>query len=145
MSVTVKTIKLWRCEVENKPGVLASVLEPLAMAGTDLHIVMGYRFPGNASKAAIELYPVTGKKVTAAAQAAGLNAAPVSVLLVEGDNKPGLGYAIAKAISEAGINAAFLVAQVVGKRYSAVFGCETEEDTHKAAAIIRRAVARIKK
>ena len=145
MAVTVKTIKLRRTEVENKPGVLAGVLEPLAAAGTDLHVVMGYRYPGDASKAAIELYPVTGRKAAAAAQKAGYRTAPISVVLVEGDNKPGLGYTIARAISDAGINAAFLVAQVVGRRYSAVFGCDTDADTRKAAAIIRKVVARKKK
>lgn len=145
MAVTVKPIKLWRSEVENKPGVLASTLEPLAKTGTDLHILMGYRYPGNESKAAIELYPVVGKKATAAAQSAGLSAAPISALLVEGDNKPGLGHAIAKAVSDAGINTAFLVAQVVGKRYSAVVGFETDEDTRKAAVLIRKAVAGKKK
>ncbi len=141
MAVTVKPIKLWRCEVENKPGVLASTLEPLAKAGVDLHVVMGYRYPGNESKAAIELYPVVGKKSAAAAHAAGLSVAPISALRIEGDNRPGLGYAIAKAISGAGINTAFLVAQVVGKKYSAVFGCENDDDTRKAAPLIRKAAA----
>jgi hypothetical protein len=145
MAATVKTIKLWRSEVENKPGVLAGTLEPLANAGADLHVVMAYRYPGNESKAAIELYPVAGKKATAAAQSAGLSAAPISVLLVEGDNKPGLGHAIAKAMSDAGINTAFLVAQTIGKRYSAVVGFETDEDTRRAAALIRKAVAGKKK
>jgi hypothetical protein len=97
------------------------------------------------SEIPVDLYPVTGKKITAAAQSAGFNVAPISVLLVEGDNKPGLGYAIAGATSDAGINAAFLAAQVVGKRYSAVFGCETDEDTRNAAVIMRKAVARKKK
>jgi len=145
MAVTVKTIKLWRCEVENKPGVLASALEPLARAGTDLHIVMGYRYPGNETKAAIELFPVAGKKAAAAAKAAGLSTAPISVLRVEGDNKPGLGYAISKAISDAGINAAFLIAQVIGRKYSAVLGFETQDDTRKASVLIKKAAAAGKK
>ena len=62
MSVTVKKIVLWRKEVENQPGTLANALAPLANAGADIHVVMTYRFPGAESKAAIELYPVTGKK-----------------------------------------------------------------------------------
>src|SRR5439155_21229389 len=33
MSVTIKRITLWRIEVENKPGVLARTLEPLAGVG----------------------------------------------------------------------------------------------------------------
>ena len=144
MAVTVKTIKLWRSEVENKPGVLAGTLGPLSDAGVDLHIVMGYRYPGNENKAAIELYPVAGKKGIAAAQTAGLNPAPLSVLLAEGDNKPGLGFAVAKAISDAGLNAAFLVAMVIGRKFSAVVGFENEEDTRKAATLIRRAATRKK-
>jgi len=67
MAVTVKKIVLWRKEVENQPGTLANALAPLANAGTDIHVVMAFRFPGQESKAAIELYPVTGKKSAAAA------------------------------------------------------------------------------
>lgn len=77
MAVTVKKIALWRSEVENRPGVLAHTLEPLASAGADLQVIMGYRYPGNESKAAIELYPVSGKKSAAAAQAAGLSSSPI--------------------------------------------------------------------
>ena len=36
---------------------------------------------GSKSEIPVELYPVTGKKVTAAAQSAGFNAVPISVLL----------------------------------------------------------------
>jgi hypothetical protein len=138
MAVTVKKIVLWRREVENKPGVLAETLEPLAGAGADLQVVMGYRFPGSESQAAIEVYPVSGKKLTAAAQEAGLSASSIPTLLVEGDNKPGLGHTIARAIADAGINLGFLVAQVIGRRYSAVIGFEDESDARKAAALIKK-------
>lgn len=145
MAVTVKKATLWRREVENKTGVLATILEPLAAAGTDLQVVMGYRYPGSESKAAIELYPVSNKKAMAAAQAAGLNASSIPTLLVQGDNKPGLGYATAKAIADAGINLSFLVAQVIGGTYSAVFGFETTADADKAATLIKKATAAKKK
>jgi hypothetical protein len=45
MAVTVKSATLWRREVENRPGALASTLEPLAKARVDLRVVMGYRLP----------------------------------------------------------------------------------------------------
>ena len=64
MPVTVKSISLWRKEAENKAGLLAQTLEPLAKAGADLGVVMAYRLPGNEAKAAIEIYPVSGKKLT---------------------------------------------------------------------------------
>ncbi len=70
MPVTVKTMSLWRKEVENQVGTLAQTLEPLTKAGANLRVLMGYRYPGNDTRAAIELYPVTGKKTTAAASGA---------------------------------------------------------------------------
>ena len=139
MAVTVRKITLWRKEVQNKPGVLAATLEPLAASGADLQIVMGYRFPSNERKAAIEVYPVSGRKAIAAAESAGLSAAEIPTLLVEGDNYAGLGHAIAKAIADAGINTSFMIAQVIGDRYSAVLGFETDEEARQAATLIRKA------
>jgi hypothetical protein len=142
MPVSVKKISLWRAEVDNKPGMLAATLAPLASAGADLHVVMGYRIPGQESKAVIEVYPVSGKKMTAAAQSAGLAAASFPALLVEGDNEPGLGHRLSQAMAEAGINLSFFVAQVLEDRYSAVIGFENEEDARKASSIIRKAATK---
>lgn len=139
MAVSIKKIVLWRAEVANQPGVLAQTLKPLAEAGANLSVVMGYRYPGDPSKAAIELYPVSGKKVTAAAQAAGLSALAMPTILVEGDDRPGLGHAIAEAIASAGINVAFLVTQVIGRKYSAVMAFEKQEEAQKATALIKKA------
>ena len=145
MTVTVKKIALWRKEIENTTGILANALAPLANAGTNIHVVMAYRFPREESKAAIELYPVTGRKSVIAAQEAGFSASAIPALLVEGDNRAGLGYATAQAIAGAGINMDFLVAQVIGRKYSAVFGFESDTDSTKCAAIIRKAAAMKKK
>ncbi len=144
MPVTVKRITLWRKELENKAGTLAGTLEPLAKAGMDLQIVMGYRHPGEPMKAAVELYPVGSKKATQAAQGAGLAASGIPALLVEGDNRAGLGHRIAKAIADAGVNLDFLVAQVTGKRYSAVIGFENDADAVKATALIKKAAGKKK-
>jgi hypothetical protein len=136
--VTVKRILLWRKEVENRTGVLAEALEPFAKAKADLQVVMGYRYQGPENKCAIEIYPVKGNRLTASAQAAGLTASSIPTLLVEGDNKEGLGHAITKAIADAGVNLSFLVAQVVGRRYSAVIGFENEADAEKAGTLIKK-------
>ena len=141
MPVTVKNISLWRKEVENQMGTLAHTLEPVAKAGANLHVLMGYRYPGEETKAAIELYPIAGKKVTAAAPEAGLLAFSIPTLLVEGDDRPGLGLAIAQAVSAAGINMTFFVAQAVGRRFSAVLGFESEADAKTATPLIKKAAA----
>jgi len=140
MAVSVKRITLWRADVENRPGVLATVLEPLARAGADLRLVMGYRFPQTPEHSAVELYPVSGKKATAAAQEAGLTAAThIPCLLVEGDNRPGLGAAITRGLAEANLNIAFLMAQVVGRRFSASIGFDDDAEATQAARIIKQA------
>src|SRR5262245_10404379 len=80
MAVTVKKIVLWRKEAENRTGILANALAPFANAGTDIHVVMAYRFPGQESKAAIELYPVTGRTSVTAANEAGFSASAIPAL-----------------------------------------------------------------
>ena len=139
MPLTVKRIVLWSTVVDNKPGTLAGTLEPLAQAGADLRLGMGYRHPGSSGKSAIEIYPVSGKKQIAAARAAGLGASSIPALLVEGANKPGLGHAIANAVSGAGVNLTFFIAQVVGKTCSVVMGFETDDDAKKAVPAIKKA------
>jgi hypothetical protein len=140
MAVSVKKVTLWRAEVENKPGVLSTVLGPLAEVGADLQVVMGYRYPDEESKAAIEICMVSGKKATAAASKAGLVASDIPTVLVQGDNRPGLGHAIAQVMAAAGVNVAFLVAQVIDHRFSAVIGFEDEEAAKGATTLIKKAL-----
>ena len=141
MPLRVRPMMLWRAEVDNQPGVLAQTLEPLAEAGADLQVVMGYRVPGDRARAAIEIFPVTGARALTAAQAAGLSEAAISALHVEGDNRAGLGHAIAKALADAGINIDFLLAQVSGRRDTTVIGFDSREDADRAIPLIKRAAA----
>jgi len=144
MPVKVKKITLWRKELENRAGTLSDTLEPLAEAGADLQVVMGYCYPGERFRAAVELYPVSSKKTTSAAESAGLSSSGIPAVHVEGDNRTGLGHSIAHALAEAGVNLDFLVAQVVGRKYSAVIGFENDADASKAVSLIKKAVSKKK-
>ena len=144
MAVKVKRITLWRKELENRAGTLADTLDPVAKAGADLQVVMGYCYPGDRTRAAVELFPIASKKATAAAQGAGLSAMSMAALHVEGDNRPGVGHALTRALADAGVNLDFLVAQVMGRKFSAVFGFETEADAGKASALLKKAGAKKK-
>lgn len=135
MATTVKEITLWRREIDNQPGTLARVLEPLA--ATDLRVVMAYRYPGDETRGAVELFPIAGKKAMAAAQAAGLTQANIPALLVEGSNRAGIGFKTTQSIAQAGINLAFLVSLVTGSKFSAVFGFDAEADRRKAVTLLR--------
>jgi hypothetical protein len=142
MAVKVKKIVLWRGEIENIPGALARALDPLAAAKTSLQVVMGYHVHGERSRAVIEAFPIAGKKASAAAGSVGLAASTLPALLVEGEDQPGLGHKMAQALGDAGININFLVAQVIKKKFSAVFGLESEADAKAAAALIKKAAGK---
>lgn len=139
MAVLVKKVALWRKEVDDRPGALDRVLEPLARAGANLQVAMGYRYPGADGRAAIEVSPVVGRRATTAAQGAGLNPSGIPALLVQGDDRKGLGHAIANAIAAEGINLNFMVALVTGPRYSAVFGFDSEVDANRALPLAKKA------
>jgi hypothetical protein len=145
MAVTVKRITLWRKEVPHQAGVLAEVLGPLAQAGVNLRVVMGYAFPGEPGRAAIEVFPISGKKAASAATAAGLSASPIACLLVEGDDRAGLGADMAGAIGEAGVSISFVMAETVGRKFSAVFGFASDADAAAATKAIKAAAKRKKK
>ena len=114
MAVRICKLTLWRTEVAHRPGALAELLAPLAAAGADLSTVMGYRIPGNKTRAVIEVAPITSRRAALAAEKAGLLPGGAPTLLVLGDNRPGLANRIALALADSGVNIAFLVAQVVG-------------------------------
>jgi hypothetical protein len=138
MAISVKKIPLWRREVPNRLGLLAQTLEPLSRSGANLQVIMGYHM---GDQAIIEVFPVTGKKGMAAAQQSGLAPSGPPALLVQGDNRAGLGATLARAIADAGINIHFLVAQVLGNRYSAVIGFGSDDDATRAVSIIKKAGA----
>jgi hypothetical protein len=142
MAVTVKEITLWRREIQNRPGMLAAALEPLAGARADLKVLMAYRYPGDETRGAVELFPVSGKRATSAAQAAGLTPSDIPAVLVEGTNRPGVGFATTHALADAGINLAFLVAHVIGSKFAAVYGFDSEADRGKAVSLLRKARTR---
>lgn len=139
MAITIKEITLWRREVENRPGALAQVLEPLAGTRADLKVLMAYRYTGDETRGAVELFPISGKKASAAAEAAGLTRADIPALLVEGANRAGLGFETAAALADAGVNLAFLMAQVIGSKFAAVYGFDSEADRRKAVSVLKKA------
>lgn len=145
MVLTVKRVTLWRTDVDNVPGVLANTLEPLASAGANLRLVMGYRLPQAPERSAIEIAPVSGKRVIEAAQRAGLAPSDIPCLLVEGDDRPGLGAEIGRACAQAGINIAFLVAIVLGRRFTAAIGLADEAAAKAAAQAVKKAARPAKK
>src|SRR6266852_4729878 len=57
---------------------------------------------------------------------------------IEGDDRPGLGFEIAKAIADQGVSISFDVTQVIGKRYASVYGFQSADAARKAADAIKK-------
>jgi hypothetical protein len=138
MPLTVKRATLWRRELNDKPGTLADTLKPFAKSGVNLQVIMGYTFPG---QGAVEVWPVSDSKAEQAAKDAGMQPAKdIHSLVVEGDDRTGVGYEIANAVGGAGINLHFAMMQVIDKRFLGVFGFGNESDCNKAEGLIKQAV-----
>ncbi len=143
IKLTVKQVKLWVFHGGDRKGLLADALEPLAAAGVHLQVVMAYRFPTELDRAAIEVFPIEGPTAEAEARRFGFVQSDTPCLLVEGDDRRGLGARISRAISDAKVSMAFLMAQVVGKKFSAAIGFASDEDAATATKAIQ-ALARAK-
>ncbi|MER3500799.1 MAG: amino acid-binding protein [Candidatus Fervidibacterota bacterium] len=137
MPMKVEKVALWCGEIEDKPGALAKVLEPLAAAGVDLQVVLAERNPAKPGSGTVYLAPIKGRKATDAAKSVGLSEATTPTLLrVEGTNKPGLGHLMTSALAEAGINLSFAAAAVLGNKFVAFFGFDSDADARKASRIL---------
>lgn len=137
MSLSIHKLTLRRSEPADGPGGMAQLLERLAEAGADLQLVVGRRV-GAENRALVELAPASGPRRTLDARKAPLGAG-TPTLVVVGENRPGLARRIACALATSHTNLAFVTAQVVGGRYSGVFGFENEADLDKVADRVRAA------
>ncbi len=61
-----------------------------------------------------------------------------AALLVEGDDRPGLGAAMARSVAKAGVNIHFVMAETVGRKFSALFGFHSEADAALATKSAQR-------
>ena len=138
MAVRIKRIGLWRTAVPNRPGAVAEALEALAQGNADLKVVRVRGLPGGAGRHTVEVYGGESKRAAVAARAAGFSLAPATTVLLQGDDRPGLAYAIANAVAWAGLGVRDLEGEVVGTRYSAILTFNSEEDAERAVAVIRK-------
>ena len=60
-------------------------------------------------------------------------------LLIQGDDRPGLGARISRALADGGVNVAFVIAQVVGRRFSAVIGFADAAAADSATRLVKAA------
>lgn len=138
MAIQAGRVPVWVGSIEDRVGGAARLLEPLAAAGVGLDFVVARRTPEDPGRGILFAAPVRGRKAEQAAAAAGMRPArDIAALLVQGDDRPGLGHAIAAAIGGAGVSFRGLSAAVVGRRFACYVSFDGPGDADRAARAIR--------
>ena len=139
MALKVTKTKVWVAEIKDQAGGLATCLETLAAAGANLECLIARRQTNRPRTGVAFLSPLTGRKVLATAARLGFHAAQrVSTLKVEGDNLPGAGAHIARAVGKAGVSMRGATGTVIGRKFVCYLGFDRAGDATKAAKAIRR-------
>jgi len=99
----IRRIEYFAATVPDKPGEAARILNALETAGVNLIAFSG--FPQGARKAQLDFMAEDSTAFKKAARAAGLTLGPKKTgFLVQGEDHPGAAAAIARTLSQAGIN-----------------------------------------
>jgi hypothetical protein len=136
---SITKVQVWTGEIPDRPGGLASILEPLAAAGATLECGIARRQPDKPGTGVVYLTPIKGKKVEAAAASAGLKAAPnIATLRIEGPDEVGSGAAVMRAMQQANINVRGVSVIVFGKKAVCYMGFDSQADADNAAKILKK-------
>src|SRR5262249_27949389 len=140
MPYTVSKIDVWTRAIDDTPGSLATVLEPLADAGVDLQFLIARRRTLVPRQGVVFLGGISGAKGAKAAAAAGLTkATDITGLRVEGANKPGDCHRVTRLLANAGINLRGVTATGIGRKYVLIVGFDTADDAATATRLLRSA------
>jgi hypothetical protein len=91
-------------------------LPPAVIGGAEWDLDLVVRHQG----AVVHIAPVVGKKARAATENAGFKPFPMSMILVGGENRPGVCFTTARVLGDAGMSMDSVVAQATGKKYLAL-------------------------
>lgn len=139
MALRSSKVDVWAATIEDRPGGLHETLAPLAEAGAELAFVIARRDHAKPGQGAVFVTPLSGAQQIAAAEKAGFaRTEHVHTLRVEGDDRPGLGAELTRALTEQGINLHGLSAAAIEGRAVAYLGFDSAEDADKAAAVIEK-------
>ena len=134
MALKVTRVGVWRGDLRDTPGGLADALEALAAGGASVDFVIARRNDNQPGIGQVFVTPIKGKRAADAARAAGLSeAANVPTLRVEGADRPGLGGRITRAI----VNVRGVSAAVIGNKFVAYIGLDSDADTETAARALK--------
>lgn len=139
MNVIIERAYVWAATLEDQPGGLAAILQPLKDAGADLDFVIARRTPEQPGKGVVFVTPLRGNREIAAAAEAGFNlSSSIHSVRVQGANEPGLVARLAQTLAEARINLRGVSAAELGTRFVMYIGFDSEADADRAVAVLGR-------
>jgi hypothetical protein len=145
MALKVSKVEVWAGDLRDVPGGLAQVLEQLSAGGANMQFVIARRNDKQAGSGKVFITPVTAARTKDAAGRAGLqHAANIGTLRVEGSDARGMGARVTRAIADAGINLRGVSAAVIGGKFVAYFGFDSDEDADRAARALKGVASRPK-
>lgn len=140
MAYTARKIDVWIAELEDRPGALASKLEPLGQAGADLTFAVARRQPDRPGTGIVFLGPLKGARQTRAAESAGFRrATELAAVHLEGPNQPGAAGKVVRLLADAGINLRGMSAITIGRKFALLLAFDSPADADRALARIRSA------
>ena len=138
MALKVTKVDVWAGDLNDVPGGLADVLEKLSQGGGSLDFVIARRSDKHPGAGKVFVTPVTGAKSKDSAGRAGLqHANKMGTLRVEGSDARGVGAKITRAMADAGINVRGVSAAVIGGKFVAYIGLDSDEDADRAAQALK--------
>ena len=143
MALKVTKVDVWAGDLNDVPGGLADVLERLsASGGSSLQFVIARRSDKHPGAGKVFVTPVTGGKAKDAAGRAGLqHANKMGTLRVEGTDARGMGAKMTRAMADAGINVRGVSAAVIGGKFVAYIGLDSDADADRAARALKGVVS----
>ena len=146
MALKVTKVDVWAVEFRDETGGLAGVLSPIAAAGGDLECIIARRQADKFRAGVAFVTPIKGKKVEAAARAAGMEPAEaLTTLRVEGPDTPGSCARLANVIAQAGVNMRGVSSMTAGKNFVAYIGLDSAADVATVMKILGAAKKPAKK
>ncbi len=137
MGLHIRKVQAWSGELADRPGAAAAILERLARSGADLEFAFTRPHPQKPDTSVIFLAPIQGPKQVQGARAAGLGPAlDVTILCVEGDNRPGVGFELMSRLAVAGINLRGLSVSALGQRFAGYLAFDNLETANLAIQIL---------
>jgi hypothetical protein len=137
MTLAIRKIQVWSCDIPDRPGAAAAKLEHLAQAGIDLEFVFTRPHRGQPETSVLFIAPIIGPDQVKAARVAGLGPAmDVAMLCVEGDNRAGIGYDIMSRLAVAGINLRGISISASGGHFSAYLAFDNADVATMALQIL---------